>query len=112
MPAITARCISTLCTNGIAYANFLNPPPISSKSNQIPENQAERFVSKAPQIPPTCLSLNILPQSSHIPIYKSAMGIINKIDNTMLMLISSPKITANIYVAIPSAKATGISGTV
>ena len=36
-------------------------------SNQVPESQAVRLVSKAPQTPPTCFSVKMQPQSSPIP---------------------------------------------
>ena len=67
-PTISALCISTACTKGSAYEIFLKVPPTSSRSNQMPESHADTLVKSAPQIPPTCLSLNKLPQSSPIPI--------------------------------------------
>ena len=47
-----------------AFAIFLNTPPTSSTSNQIPDIQADKLVSNAPQIPPTCFELKTLPQIS------------------------------------------------
>ena len=77
--------------NGRAFAIFLKPPPTSSKSNQVPDNHAERFVSSAPQIPPTCLSFNMLPKSSPRAINKIEVGIINSSANKMFKLGVNPK---------------------
>ena len=60
-PFIIARSVSTACTKGSKYAIFLKVPPTNSRSNHTPESQADKFVSKAPHIPPTCFTLNMLP---------------------------------------------------
>ena len=37
--------------------------PTSARSNHVPESHADRLVRSPPQIPPTCLSVKILPNS-------------------------------------------------
>jgi len=56
---------------------------MSSKSNQIPDNQPETLVTTAPQIPPTCLSFKRLPQRSPNAIKNIALGIITTIANLL-----------------------------
>ena len=69
---------STAWIKGKQYAISLNKPPIKSKLNHVPLSHAVRLVNKAPQIPPTCLSLKIVPQNKPIAIKIIEMGIVHK----------------------------------
>ena len=86
-PASTARSNSTVWTKGKQFAIFWNAPPTRFRSNQTPESHAERFVSKATQISPTCLSVKTLPHRSPRAIYRTEIGTMNKI---ALLLVSRP----------------------
>ena len=55
---------STAWINGKKSAILVNVFPNNSISNQIPDNQAVKFVNKAPHIPPTCFTFNMLPKSN------------------------------------------------
>ena len=82
---------STACTNGNKFAILPNIPPTSSKSNHTPESQADKFVSNAPQIPPTCFTLKILPHKSPSAIWKIAKGIMAKMAYTIFIVTGSPR---------------------
>ena len=88
-PIKRACSIFTACAKGKRFATFSNAPPTNSKSNQIPDNHAERLVNNAPQIPPTCLSLKTLPQRTPMLIYNKQTGIIKTRAYKMLIVISS-----------------------
>ena len=85
---------STAWIKGKIFATFLKVPPTSSRSNHTPESQAVRLVSNAPQIPPTCFMLKILPQRSPSAIKNNDTGKINITTYKIVTVIGSPSTIA------------------
>ena len=93
-PPTAARCAVTACAKGKRLAIFSNQPPTNDKSNHTPESQAERLVNNAPQIPPTCLTVNTLPHNSPKAIYNTETGNTITSAYTIFTLMGKPSANA------------------
>ena len=68
-----SRCVNCVC-KGQCIGNRAESFALEERSNQVPLSHAVRLVRRAPQMPPTCLSLRKLPKSSPRLIYRIAAG--------------------------------------
>ena len=89
-----------------------NAPPTNFKSNHVPDSHALKLVRSAPHTPPTCLSLNTLPQSRPIPIKSSTAGIDTAIASKIRTLHVNPSKRAAAQHTAICAAASGTSGAV
>lgn len=79
---------------GRKYATLRNAPPTSSRSNHMPDSHAATLVSTAPQMPPTCLTLSTLPNSSPSAMYSSDTGTVRATAPAIFAVGGSPIPTA------------------
>ena len=76
------------------------------------ENHAERFVSNAPQIPPTAFSFRSVPSRSPSEINTTAIGMLTASISKMFTLTSSPRKNATTTHTALCKIAIGKSGSV
>ena len=93
-PATADLAAFTAWENGRISATVLNAPPTIEVSNQMFENHALRFVSSAPEIPPTAFSLKTEPNSRPNAMNTSAIGRLTMAATSRFTLNGSPRNSA------------------